>query len=101
MTSRNPFARVFSDILVVFMDGVAPLPWVLVALLGIWIVVSPWIILGLGGWRLFLRLYLLPYVIVLVGWVLIMTFLNRRELLVRLLDWRAARASQQNLRKAA
>jgi hypothetical protein len=101
MTARYPFVRVLRDILVVFMDLVALLGWVLVALLGIWIVVSPWIILGLGGWRLFLRLYLLPYVFVLVGLALIMMFLNQRELLVRVRDWRAERASQQNLRKAA
>ena len=101
MTARYPFVRVLRDILFVFMDLVALLGWVLVALLGIWIVVSPWIILGLGGWRLFLRLYLLPYVFVLVGLALIMMFLNQRELLVRVRDWRAERASQQNLRKAA
>ena len=101
MTSRHPFARVLRDIFVVFMGVVGLLGWVLVALLGVWIVVSPWIILRLGGWRLFLRLYLLPYVFVLVGLALIMMFFNRRELLVRVRDWRAERASQQNLRKAA
>jgi len=100
MTSRYPFARRFRDILFAFRDLVALLLVVFAALLGIAIVVSPWIILGRGGWRLFLPLYLLPYALLLVGFALIMAFLNRRELLVRVRNWRAARKSTE-LRKAA
>lgn len=97
MTSRYPLARILRDNLVAL---IAPLPALLTVLFVIVIVASPWIILGIGGWRLFLRLYLLQYPFVLVGFALIMAFLNRRELLVRVRDWRAARKPTE-LRKAA
>jgi len=50
------------------------------------------IILFFGGW--------LGYLYALVGFAIIMAFLNCRELLVRMRDWRAARKSTE-LRKAA
>jgi hypothetical protein len=78
MTWRDPSARSSTDRLV--------------ALLGPVIVVLPWVILFLVGWRL--------YLYVLVGFGSIMQCLNRRELLGRVRNWRAARKSKE-LRKAA
>jgi hypothetical protein len=100
MTSRDPLAQVFKDTLVAYRDAIALLLQVLGYLLGTVFVLLPWLILFLGGWRLFLRLYLLPYAFVFVGFALIMAFLNRRELMVRMRNWRAARKPTE-LRKAA
>ena len=100
MTSRDPLAQVFKDTLVAYRDAIALLLQVLGYLIGTVFVLLPWLILFLGGWRLFLRLYLLPYAFVFVGFALIMAFLNRRELMVRMWNWRAARKPTE-LRKAA
>jgi hypothetical protein len=51
-------------------------------LLGAGCVALPWIIIYFGGPDL--------YLYILVGFALIMMFLNRRELLVRVQNWRAA-----------
>jgi hypothetical protein len=99
MTSRYPLARRFRGILVAFRELVALLLGVLAALLGIAIVVSPWIILSLGGWRLIFPLYLRPYALLWVGFALTMAFLNRRELRIRVQSWRPARKSTE-FRKA-
>lgn len=72
--------------------------WVLLALLMIAVVVimvSPWILLLSGGWHLFLRWYLLPYPFVFLGFALIMALVQRRELLVRVRNWRAARKAKE------
>lgn len=100
MTSRDPLARGFRDILVAYRDTFVLLLLVLGYLLGTVFLLLPWLILFLGGWRVFLRLYLLPYAFVFVGFALIMAFLNRRELLVRMRNWRIARKPTE-LRKAA
>jgi hypothetical protein len=77
----------------------APLPVVFAVLLGTVLVASPWIILFHDGWppslRLFVRLYLLPYPLVMLAFALIMACVCRRELTVRVRKWRAAR-SQRN-----
>jgi len=79
---------------------VAPLPVVFAVLLVVWAVASPWIALLNGGWRSLLRWCLLQYPFVLLGFALIMALINRRELLVRVRDWRAARKSKE-LRETA
>ena len=48
------------------------------------------LILLLGVLTISLYFGLLGYLCFLVGFALIMAFLNRRELLVRMRDWRAA-----------
>ncbi len=58
-----------------------------VALLGPVCVALPWIILYFGGLRI--------YLYVMVGFALIMAFLHRRELLIRLRNCRTTR-SQRN-----
>lgn len=71
--------------------------WVLLALLMIAIVVlmvSPWILLFSGGWHLFLLWYVLPYPFVFLGFALILALVHRRELLVRVRNWRAARKAE-------
>jgi hypothetical protein len=79
---------------------VAPLPVVFAVLLVVWAVTSPWIILLYGGWRLLLRWCLLQYPFALLGFAVIMALVNRRELLVRVRNWRAARKSKE-LRETA
>jgi hypothetical protein len=74
---------------------VALLPVVFAVLLVVWAVASPWIILLYGGWRLLLRWSLLQYPLALLGFGLIMALVNRRELLVRVRNWRAARKSKE------
>jgi hypothetical protein len=69
------------------------LPIVIVVLFVLLVVASPWILFFSGGWRLLLRWYLLPYPFVLLGFALLMALANRRELLVRVRNWRAARKS--------
>ena len=100
MTSRDPLARGFRDILVAYRDTFVLLLLVLGYLLGTVFLLLPWLILFRSGWRVFLRLYLLPYAFVFVGFALIMAFLNRRELLLRMRNWRVARKPTE-LRKAA
>jgi|ERR1035441_2106328 hypothetical protein len=97
MTSHYPLVRIFRDNLLAFL---APLPALLAVLFVIVIVASPWVLLAIGGWHLFLRLYLIPYPFVLVAFGLIMAVINRRELLVRFRDWRASRKPAE-LKKAA
>ena len=74
MASRYSLARQFRDNLL----ALVALP--LVHLVGIVVVVSPWLILFSGGWRPFLRWYLLPYPFALVGFAIIMAFVSRRQL---------------------
>jgi len=84
---------------------VASVEWllklVLPAVFAIVIVASPWVYLYVFGWRLFLRLYPVLYLCTLAGFALIMALLNRRELLVRVRKWRAARRQTTDLKKAA
>jgi hypothetical protein len=75
-------------------DTARMLPLVLAFLLVVWIVASPWILFWGGGWHLLLRWYLLPYPFVLLGVGLITAFVKRRELLVRVRNWRAARTQR-------
>jgi hypothetical protein len=82
MASRYSLARQFRDSLV------ALITWVLAHLFGILVMVSPWLILFSGGWRPFLRWYLLPYPFALVGFAIIMAFVSRRQLLVRVREWK-------------
>jgi hypothetical protein len=64
----------------------------LVALLGPVLVAVPWIILYFGRWRL--------YLYVLVGFAVIMTLINGRELRDRVRNWTTAPKSK-GLKKAA
>jgi hypothetical protein len=57
--------------------------------LGAVCVVLPWIILYFGG--------LGTYLYVLVGFALIMTFLNRGDLWVRARNWKATRSQRDRL----
>jgi len=82
MASRYSLARQFRDNLL----ALVALP--LVHLVGIVVVVSPWLILFSGGWRLFLRWYLLPYPFALVGFAIVVAFVSRRQLLVRVREWK-------------
>jgi hypothetical protein len=84
LKSLYPPARRFR-----FRDSFAVLiPLQFANLLGIVVGVSPWLILFSGGWRLFLRWYLLPYPFALVGFGIIVTFVSRRQLLVRVREWK-------------
>jgi len=74
---------------------VASLSVAFALLLGVWVVVSPWVIFLKGGWRLLLRCYLLPYPLVVLSFALIMAFVNRRELLTRVRNWRAKRKTEK------
>ena len=74
---------------------VARLRVVFAGLLLVWALVSPWIIFIYGGWRMLLRWYLRPYPFVLLGFALVMALINRRELLVEVRNWRAARKSKE------
>jgi len=74
---------------------VAPLPVVFAVLLAVWAVVSPWISFLKGGRRLLLRWCLLQYPLVLLSFALVMALVNRRELLVRVRNWRATRKSKE------
>jgi hypothetical protein len=86
----------------IVIDTARILPLALIIVFSIVCMASPWILLFSGGWRLFLRWYLLPYPFVLLGFGLIMAFSNRRELLVRLRNWRAIRKSEElELKKVA
>jgi len=77
MASHYSLARRFRDSLVAL---IALFLTVLAQLFGIVVVVSPWLILFSGGWRPFLRWYLLPYPFALVGFAIIMAFVSRRQL---------------------
>ncbi len=81
-------STVYRFVLDTVLDAVRILPLVLIILFAIVVVASPWILLFSGGWRLFLRWYLIPYPFVLLGFALIMAFVNRRDLLVRARNWR-------------
>ncbi len=96
MTSRS-FARIFMDDLIAFVDQLLTVLAYFVATV---IMGAPWIILWVGGWRLFLRLYLLPYPFILVSFALIMALLNRRELVARVRNRRAPRKPTES-KKAA
>jgi hypothetical protein len=75
-----------------FMHSLAArLPIALALLLVLWAIASPWIIVLYGGWRLALRLYPIQYLLVFLGFALVMALVYRRELIVRILNWRAAR----------
>jgi hypothetical protein len=82
LTSRYPVARRFRD------RSAALITLRLANLVGIVVGVSPWFILVSGGSRLFLRWYLLPYPFALVGFAIIVTFVSRRHLLVRVREWK-------------
>jgi len=96
MIWRDPWRRFLAS-LVVFWDFMVAALAILVALV---LVVSPWLLLSIGGWPLFLRWYLLPYPFGLAAFTAIMAFVYRRELLARARNWRADRKSQE-LKKAA
>jgi hypothetical protein len=84
-------------------DTTRILAYGLLVLLIVAVVASPWMILLFGGsWDLLLRWYVLPYPFVLLGFGIIIAFFKRRELLVRVRDWRAGRARKsKELKKAA
>jgi hypothetical protein len=71
----------------------ARIPFVFAALLVLWVVAWPWFTLIYGGRHLLVRWYLLPYLFVLLGFALLMAVAYRRELHVRMQNWRAARRS--------
>jgi hypothetical protein len=97
MSSHDPSVQGFTDELVVFRDYLVV---VLLILPSTVIVASPWILFFVGGWRLFLRWYLLPYPFALIGFAIIMALINSRELKARLANWRASPKSNQ-LKNAA
>jgi hypothetical protein len=83
MSSRNPSAQGFDDLVALT-----------TTLIAIAIGVLPWLLLFLGGWRLLLRWYLIPYPFVLIGFAIIMLLFNRREILARVQKGRAPRESE-------
>ena len=97
MTPAIEPRRKFLDSVIVFRDYFVG--WLAVVFATV-LVASPWVLLSLGGWGLFLRWYLLPYPIALVGFAILMALVYRRELPVRARNWRGNRKSEE-LRKAA
>ena len=91
MTSRYPLARRFKDS---FVPLIALVLTALARLLGIVVVVAPWLMLLSGGWRLFLRWYLLPYPFALVGFATIVALVSHRQVQVRVREGRAARGQR-------
>jgi uncharacterized RDD family membrane protein YckC len=92
MSSHDPSSQRLTDELVVFREYLVVVLLILPATV---IVASPWILTLAGGWRLFLRWYLLPYPFALAGFAIIMAFFNRRELKVRFGSWKASQKSRQ------
>lgn len=97
MTPAIDPRRRFLDSAIVFRDYLDG--W-LAILFAIVLVASPWILLPLGGWGLFFRWYLLPYPIVLISFVVLMTLVYRRELLARARN-RRGNGRSEDLPKAA
>jgi hypothetical protein len=73
---------------------------VLAVLLAIVLVASPWILPFVGGWRPFVRWYLLPYPLALAAFAIIISCVYRCDLVVRARN-RRADCDSQEVKKAA